>query len=86
MNFLLADDFDANSKGVLVFDKLVNNTYRKGKKINPHKSFGYLRTPELTYALKEFIEEKDVYKSRLIAIKQKIGTIIKNLYYKKKRE
>jgi hypothetical protein len=79
MDYILADDFEANSKGVLVFDHLVVNTYRKGKIINPHKSFGYLRTPEFIAVLKEFIEEKDIYKSRFVNVKKRIITILKAL-------
>ena len=54
----LSDDFEANSKGVKVKDHIVVNTYRMNGKPNPHKSFGYLRTPEFIEVLTEFINEK----------------------------
>jgi len=47
----LADDYDSNSFDVKVGDVLVCNEYKgkgKEKKPNPHKSYGYLRTPEFS--------------------------------------
>ncbi len=47
----LSDDFEANARGVVVHDDLVSNDYVRpgaGKHRNHHKSYGYLRTPELT--------------------------------------
>ncbi len=54
----LSDDFEPNSKGVKVKDGIVVNTYKMNGKPNPHKSFGYLRTPEFIDVLTEFINEK----------------------------
>ncbi len=82
MDFILADDFAENSKGVKVIDQLVYNDYKIAKQINPHKSFGYLRTPEFIDVLKDFIEDKAVFSSRLKVIKYKIAEIIKNLVRK----
>lgn len=56
IDYKLADDFAPNSKGVKVIDQLVTNTYRMDKTINPHKSFGYLRTPEFIKVLNDFIK------------------------------
>ena len=36
-------------------DFLVVNNYEIGGERNPHKSFGYLRTPEFSEVLNEFI-------------------------------
>ena len=47
----LADDFSENDRGVKVADDLVLNDWGG---IN-HKSYGYLRTPEFTDVLKNFI-------------------------------
>ena len=85
MDYKLAEEFDANSKGVKVVDKLVVNTYSYKKKINPHKSYGYLRTPELIAVLKEFIDNEDILSSHFKITKHKIAEIIKNLLLKKKR-
>lgn len=52
----LADDFEANSRGVAVIDKLIHNSYQMNGISNPHKSFGYLRSPAFIEALVEFIE------------------------------
>ncbi|NOZ47538.1 MAG: hypothetical protein GXO79_12270 [Chlorobi bacterium] len=55
LNYDLADEFEANEQGVIPEDFLVTNNYvMKGKK-NPHKSFGYLRTPEFSDVLYQFL-------------------------------
>ncbi len=54
----LADDFTGNARGVQVKDDIVLNDYHKPgqpKKRNHHKSYGYLRTPELSKQVKEFV-------------------------------
>jgi len=56
MDYKLSDDFAANSKGVKVQDFLVINNYKMNGKANPHKSFGYLRTPEFIQVLHDFIK------------------------------
>lgn len=47
----LSDDFSPNSRGVRVIDHLVSNDYPK----NAHKAFGYLRTPEMSEHIANFI-------------------------------
>ena len=47
----LADDYDSNSSGIEVRDRLVHNDYAD----NPHKSYGYLRTPELSEHVARFL-------------------------------
>ena len=79
MDFVLSDDFAENSKGVKVIDKLVYNDYKIAKQINPHKSFGYLRTPEFIEVLKDFIEQKDIHRTRLSVMKKEIGKLIRVL-------
>ena len=57
----LSGDYEPNARGVEVEDDIVNNDYRgernddgkfaktrKEAKANPHKSYGYLRTPEFS--------------------------------------
>lgn len=58
LNYKLNDDFSPNEKGVSPFDFLVVNDYAINKQKNPHKSFGYLRTPEMSKILDEFINTK----------------------------
>jgi len=56
LDYKLGVDFKANSNGVKCQDKLVTNTYAMEGVANPHKSFGYLRTPEFIDSLVEFIK------------------------------
>jgi pimeloyl-ACP methyl ester carboxylesterase len=52
----LARDFQANDRGVRLKDDLVLNTYENAQgKTNHHKSYGYLRTPELSSLIRSFI-------------------------------
>lgn len=59
INYSLKDDFDANRAGVKAIDFIVNNDYEINKEKNPHKSYGYLRTPEFSNALEEFLQQKE---------------------------
>lgn len=55
INYNLADDYDKNANGVQVKDFVVNNNYEINGEKNPHKSYGYLRTPEFSEVLAEFL-------------------------------
>ncbi len=56
----LADEFDPNARGVKVTDVLVHNDYVNHQdKSNCHKSYGYLRTPELSDCLQRFLAGDD---------------------------
>ncbi|MBN2012913.1 hypothetical protein JW960_26520 [candidate division KSB1 bacterium] len=57
LNFDLADDYDANQRNVQVVDFVVNNDYRINGNRNPHKIYGYLRTPEFTRVVHDFLGE-----------------------------
>lgn len=54
----LKDDYGENKHGVRVVDDLVANDYvRPGTdKNNAHKSYGYLRTPEISRHIKKFLK------------------------------
>jgi len=55
MHYKLRDHYEENSHHVRVLDKIVYNNYEiKGEK-NPHKSYGYLRTPELAEVIDGFL-------------------------------
>jgi len=54
VNYKLHDDYNANYKGVTPTDFNVINNFPK----NPHKSFGYLRSPEMTGIFKDFINKR----------------------------
>jgi hypothetical protein len=52
----LDDDFQPNDRGVRVRDDLVINGYRNGDdKANHHKSYGYLRAPEVSKMIRTFL-------------------------------
>lgn len=55
LNYQLSDDFSENKFGVKPVDLLVVNNYEINGFANPHKSYGYLRTPEFAKILNEFI-------------------------------
>ncbi len=55
LDYKLSEDFNANSRGVKCIDKVVTNTYAMNGIANPHKSYGYLRTPEFIDVLIDFV-------------------------------
>lgn len=55
MNYNLADDYNANRNGVSAIDYQITNDYQINGEINPHKSYGYLRTPEFAGSVYEFL-------------------------------
>lgn len=54
-DYKLADDFTENQNGIKPMDFLVINNYEINGKRNSHKSFGYLRTPDFSTVLNNFI-------------------------------
>ena len=52
----LRDDYSENKKNIQVEDDIVMNDYSINKKSNHHKSYGYLRAPELSTHVKEFLD------------------------------
>lgn len=53
----LRDDFRENDSGIRVEDDLVLNSYvGLNGDVNSHKSYGYLRTPELSSHIRSFLE------------------------------
>lgn len=55
-NYNLHDDYLPNSRGLGPADMIVNNDYMLNGERNPHKSFGYLRTEEMSDLIREFID------------------------------
>lgn len=55
MNYNLADDFSPNSHGIKPVDTVVENDYEFKGKRNHHKSYGYLRAPEVTAVISDFV-------------------------------
>lgn len=55
-DLMLRDDYQANARYVRVRDDLVHNDYTSpAGRANPHKSYGYLRTPEVSDAIADFL-------------------------------
>ncbi|MFO7767893.1 MAG: hypothetical protein R6W82_02910 [bacterium] len=54
-NYNIADDFAASGRRVTVMDRVVENDYEVGGRANPHKVYGYLRTPEMADIVCEFM-------------------------------
>ena len=55
-NTRLSNDYRANRAGVAVSDRLVSNGYvGPSGKPNTHKIYGYLRTPEMSELIAEFV-------------------------------
>jgi hypothetical protein len=65
--YRLNDVFLPNSHGISPIDFLVANTYKINGEGNPHKSFGYLRTPQMSSVTRAFI------KAERLTFMQKIG-------------
>jgi hypothetical protein len=64
----LTDKFARNGTGIHVENIVVDNNYEINSHKNPHKSFGYLRTPEIADFLGGFLKsEKSDFLSRLLA-------------------
>jgi len=73
-SYHLRHEYDENENGIEVIDYEVHNDYEmKGKK-NPHKSYGYLRTPEFSNVLYRFISRKPE------TVYRKIISLIGRLY------
>ena len=55
INYDLNDNYYANKKGVQPIDFIIHNNYEMDSVRNPHKSFGYLRTKELSLKINNFL-------------------------------
>jgi triacylglycerol esterase/lipase EstA (alpha/beta hydrolase family) len=79
INYNLADDYDKNANGVKATDFVVNNNYEINGERNPHKSYGYLRTPEFSEVLAEFLAREKLKPG------MRLLTFIVNSYVKTNR-
>ncbi len=59
----LSENYLPNYRGVIAEDFVVFNDYQSNHVFNPHKSYGYLRTPEFARILHHFSRERNVIKS-----------------------
>ncbi|MFY0624717.1 MAG: hypothetical protein JXR07_00365 [Reichenbachiella sp.] len=55
----LSNYYSPNKNGVAPIDYIVDNDYKDWVTNNAHKSFGYLRTPELAKIIAEYIGQKE---------------------------
>jgi len=53
--YRIANDYAPNSQGLIPEDFQVDNRYQFGDEINPHKAYGYLRTPEVSEHISKFL-------------------------------
>ncbi len=80
VNYELEKIFEPNKKGIRPQGQPVKNNYEMNGDPNPHKSFGYLRTPELAFAINQFMQPE---KGKLEKwIREKVN-YIKTLFGKK---
>ncbi len=78
-NYKLSEYFSENSNGIKPVDLLVVNNYEIDGVRNPHKSFGYLRTPGFAGILNEFIQTGKI--TLLQKMTRKILQPLENLKY-----
>jgi len=57
INYDLADDYAPSLSGIRITDFEIYNNYEINNERNPHKAFGYLRTPQLSEKIDEFLME-----------------------------
>ena len=80
-DFKLSDDFQPNSSSVSPEDFIVSNNYEIEGTRNPHKSYGYLRTPRFSEVLYSFIKEKN--RSFIFKYPDKIIESVRSIIKKK---
>jgi hypothetical protein len=57
LNYNLSDDYYKNSNKIKPVDSIVYNNYKFSDVENPHKSYGYLRTPEMADIINTFLKQ-----------------------------
>ena len=60
LDHTLADDYEKNTNQVRAIDKYIYNNYEISGKRNPHKSYGYLRSPELAEIIDLFLVKRRI--------------------------
>lgn len=88
LDHTLADDYGLNNNGFTAEDFTVINDYKINDIRNPHKSFGYLRTPEFAVVVNEFLSRKKKFEPYNYLTKKIIYSmdIIKNILKGSKNE
>lgn len=77
----LEDDYKVNGRGVGPKDVEIVNTYEINGVANAHKSFGYLRAPEMVATIYHFITEKEpgLIENLISKCKEYIEEVIENV-------
>ncbi len=70
LNYNLADDYSANTHGIIPQDVIVDNNYKYNGQKNPHKVYGYLRSYQMAEVIYSFLRRKENFFSRIV---QKAG-------------
>jgi hypothetical protein len=79
INYTLGDDFDENMNRVRAIDKVVYNNYEYNGKRNPHKIYGYLRTPEMAEIIHDFFnQDRNKF---IVWLTNKIDKYLKKLFF-----
>jgi pimeloyl-ACP methyl ester carboxylesterase len=76
-DYKLSENFSENTSGIRPADFLVVNNYKMNGIPNPHKSYGYLRTPEFSKILNEFIQSERISIGKRVM--RKTSQIIRNV-------
>jgi len=79
MDHTLQDDFHENLNNIVIQDMLVYNDYQVDGERNPHKIYGYLRTPEMAKIFKDFLIKE---RRGLLKHYDKVVGKVKNLWNK----
>ena len=80
LNYNLADDILANSRNIAIEDIEVHNDYICSGNPNPHKIYGYVRTPEAARTISDFLEsDRNKLQLWLDNMLQWVRTVIKGL-------
>ncbi len=58
LDHVISNDYEKNKKGINVEDINVCNDYEINGHSNPHKVYGYLRTPEIASIIDQFLTEE----------------------------
>ena len=77
LNYDLADDYKKNSHQVGPVDTIVHNDYEYQGAKNPHKSYGYLRAPEVAEVIHKFLSENKL--TPFESLRNNLETFIRNI-------
>jgi hypothetical protein len=83
LDHTLAKDYGANSLGVKPEDFSVVNNYQVNEIRNPHKSYGYLRTPQFAMVVDDFLKRRRRFRAyKYLTKKLKYGMDVIKKYMK----